>query len=68
MLANAKLVEFGPPAELLSPGRHGPFSELVDRAGPALSAHLRSIALGTAKFDAQILALEQREDGEKTTV
>ena len=64
MLAKGKLVEFGPPAELLLPGHHGPFSELVDRAGPTLSAHLRSIALGTAEFDAQVLALEQLDDGE----
>ena len=59
VLEQARLVEFGRPAELLAPGHDGPLSKLVDRTGPALSAHLRSIALGAAKFDAEALALEQ---------
>ena len=33
MLQAAKLVEFGPPAELLRNGHDGPFSKLIDRTG-----------------------------------
>ena len=33
VLQAAKLVEFGPPAELLRNGHDGPFSKLIDRTG-----------------------------------
>ena len=63
VLEQAKLVEFGHPAELLAPGRDGPLSKLVDRTGPALSAHLRSIAMGAAEFNVEVLALKQQSEG-----
>lgn len=59
VLEQSRLVEFGRPAELLAPGYDGPLSKLVDRTGPALSSHLRSIALGAAEFDAEELARQQ---------
>ena len=58
MLDHAQLVEFGPPAELLAEGHDGPFSKLIDRTGPAVSSHLRSIAQGKAAIDFEALQLE----------
>ena len=47
---------------MTAPPSARPFSKLISRTGPALSAHLRSIALGAAEFDAGALALEA-DDG-----
>ena len=51
----------GPPGELLADGHHGPFSKLIDRTGPAVSAHLRSVAQGNEAIDFATLHEEQTE-------
>lgn len=64
VLQASKLVEFGPPSELLCEGHDGAFSKLIDRTGNSMSSHLRAIARGAAEFNAQEL-LEMKE-GEST--
>lgn len=64
MLQASKLVEFGAPAELLRVGHDGPFSKLIDRTGPSLSAHLRAVALGLTEFSAEALA--EMKEGDST--
>ena len=51
----------GPPGELLADGHHGPFSKLIDRTGPAVSAHLRSVAQGNEAIDFATLHEEQTD-------
>ena len=51
----------GPPGELLADGHHGPFSKLIDRTGPAVSAHLRSVAQGNEAIDFATLHQEQTD-------
>lgn len=45
----------------MAEGHDGPFSRLIDRVGPEMSAHLRSVALGKAAMDFDTLHLETSE-------
>lgn len=53
----------GSPKDLLARGHDGPFSKLIDRTGPEVSAHLRAVARGEANMDLEsVLSLKEEAD------
>jgi hypothetical protein len=61
-LTNANICT-GAPKDLLARGHDGPFSKLIDRTGPEVSAHLRAVALGETNMDFEsVLSLKEEAD------